>query len=161
MLFSYVHSKARGDLNQFTSYLGDYPFGLIRPNHFSNLRGDVPNRFIAWGLLNLPWKMRVAPIFEYRTGTPYIVLNAARGYVGLPLSDRTRQRTYVSLDERMLRDFRVYRKYTVRLSVSVLNVLNHFNWGDPVANFNSGQFGRITTQAGAPRILQFGIKYDF
>jgi len=28
-------------------------------------------------------------------------------------------------------------------------------------NFNAGTFGRITTQAGAPRILQFGIKYDF
>jgi hypothetical protein len=30
---------------------------------------------------------------------------------------------------------------------------NTFNWGDPVANFNSGQFGPITTQAGAPRII--------
>ena len=42
-----------------------------------------------------------------------------------------------------------------------LNLLNTFNWGDPVINFNSGQFGRITTQAGDPRILQFGVKYSF
>ena len=49
----------------------------------------------------------------------------------------------------------------VELRLESFNVLNHFNWGDPVTNFNSGQFGRITTQAGAPRILQFGIKYDF
>jgi hypothetical protein len=49
----------------------------------------------------------------------------------------------------------------VELRVESFNVLNHFNWGDPVTNFNSGQFGRITTQAGAPRVLQFGIKYDF
>ena len=28
-------------------------------------------------------------------------------------------------------------------------------------NFNAGTFGRITTQAGEPRIIQFGIKYDF
>ena len=28
-------------------------------------------------------------------------------------------------------------------------------------NFASGQFGRITTQAGAPRIMQFGVKYAF
>jgi len=49
------------------------------------------------------------------------------------------------------------------LRVESFNVLNHMNWGDPVANFNSGQFGRITTLAtgSAPRILQFGIKYDF
>ena len=51
----------------------------------------------------------------------------------------------------------------IELRVESFNVLNHFNWGDPVANFNSGQFGRITTLAtgSAPRILQFGIKYDF
>jgi len=51
------------------------------------------------------------------------------------------------------------RRVELRLDVS--NLLNTFNWGDPVTNFNSGQFGRITTQAGAPRILQFGMKYDF
>ena len=49
----------------------------------------------------------------------------------------------------------------VELRLDVSNLLNNFNWGDPVINFNSGAFGRITTQAGAPRILQFGIKYDF
>jgi hypothetical protein len=32
-----------------------------------------------------------------------------------------------------------------------------------VVNFNAGTFGRITTLAvgSAPRIMQFGIKYDF
>jgi hypothetical protein len=49
----------------------------------------------------------------------------------------------------------------VELRIEASNLLNTFNWGDPVTNFNSGAFGRITTQAGAPRILQFGIKYDF
>ena len=41
----------------------------------------------------------------------------------------------------MLRDFRVYRKCTVRLSVSVLNVLNHFNALDVHANTGDPQFG--------------------
>ena len=49
----------------------------------------------------------------------------------------------------------------IELRLESFNVLNHFNWGDPATNFNSGQFGRITTQAGDPRILQFGIKYEF
>jgi hypothetical protein len=49
----------------------------------------------------------------------------------------------------------------VELRLESFNVLNHFNWGDPATNFNSSQFSRITTQAGDPRILQFGIKYDF
>ena len=47
----------------------------------------------------------------------------------------------------------------VELRLRRSNLLNTFNWGDPVINFNSGTFGRITTQSGAPRILQFGVKY--
>jgi Carboxypeptidase regulatory-like domain len=47
------------------------------------------------------------------------------------------------------------------LRLEAFNVFNHFNWGDPVTNFNSSTFGRITTQEGDPRILQFGVKYDF
>jgi len=49
----------------------------------------------------------------------------------------------------------------LELRLESFNLLNHFNWGDPVVNFNAGTFGRITTQAGTPRIIQFGIKYDF
>jgi Carboxypeptidase regulatory-like domain len=49
----------------------------------------------------------------------------------------------------------------MELRLESFNLLNHFNWGNPLTNFNAGTFGRITTQAGAPRIMQFGIKYDF
>jgi hypothetical protein len=40
-------------------------------------------------------------------------------------------------------------------------VFNTFNWGNPATNLNAANFGRITEQAGDPRILQFGFKYDF
>jgi hypothetical protein len=40
-------------------------------------------------------------------------------------------------------------------------VLNNFNWGDPVTNLDAGNFGQINSQAGDPRIMQFGIKYGF
>ena len=49
----------------------------------------------------------------------------------------------------------------LELRFETFNLFNTFNWGNPATNFNSGTFGRITTQAGAPRILQFGVKYDF
>jgi hypothetical protein len=49
----------------------------------------------------------------------------------------------------------------LELRLETFNLFNTFNWGNPVTNFNSGTFGRITSQAGAPRILQFGVKYDF
>jgi hypothetical protein len=43
------------------------------------------------------------------------------------------------------------------LTLSILN----FNWGDPVTNFDAGTFGQILTMAGAPRIMQLGVKYGF
>ena len=33
--------------------------------------------------------------------------------------------------------------------------------GGATSTFGSAQFGRITTQAGAPRIIQLGVKYSF
>jgi len=49
----------------------------------------------------------------------------------------------------------------LEMRFEVFNLFNRFNWGLPVVNVNSGQFGRITTQAGTPRIMQLGIKFDF
>jgi TonB dependent receptor-like, beta-barrel len=49
----------------------------------------------------------------------------------------------------------------LELRVEAFNLFNTFNWGNPTTNFNSGQFGRIESQAGESRIMQFGIKYDF
>jgi hypothetical protein len=56
----------------------------------------------------------------------------------------------------------------IELRLEAFNLTNHFNWGNPtttptsgVATLTSSQFGRITTNAGAQRIMQFGIKYGF
>jgi hypothetical protein len=49
----------------------------------------------------------------------------------------------------------------LELRMEVFNLFNHFNWGNPAANFNQGTFGRITSMAGDPRIMQFGVKYGF
>jgi hypothetical protein len=49
----------------------------------------------------------------------------------------------------------------VELRLETFNLLNTFNWGNPETRQSRGAFGRITSQAGDPRILQFGVKYDF
>jgi hypothetical protein len=46
-------------------------------------------------------------------------------------------------------------------SLEAFNLLKHFNWGLPQANFAAATFGRITSQATPPRIMQFGVKYGF
>jgi hypothetical protein len=49
----------------------------------------------------------------------------------------------------------------VELRFETFNLFNTFNWGNPQDQYTSRFFGRISSQAGSPRILQFGIKYAF
>jgi hypothetical protein len=49
----------------------------------------------------------------------------------------------------------------IELRVESFNLMNHFNWGLPATNLAQSQFGRITTNGGAQRIMQFGVKYGF
>jgi hypothetical protein len=50
---------------------------------------------------------------------------------------------------------------TLELRLEAFNLLNNFNWGNPISNYDSGSFGQINSLGGDPRILQFGIKYGF
>ena len=51
--------------------------------------------------------------------------------------------------------------HSLELRVEVFNLFNNFNWGSPNTNLDAGSFGRVTTQTGDPRIMQFGVKYGF
>jgi len=122
---AYTRSRSQGDLNDFTGFFGNYPLPLIRPNVSSTLSGDMPNRFLAWGTLKLPWGLQILPIVEYRNGLPYAQYNVLGNYVGVPNS--TRFPNFFSTDARVLKDIRVSPKYTLRLSVTGNNLSNHFN----------------------------------
>ncbi|MDR3699945.1 MAG: TonB-dependent receptor [Candidatus Sulfopaludibacter sp.] len=125
LFFSYVNSHARGDLNDFNNYLGSFPIPLIRPNQFSNLAGDIPNRFLAWGTIKLPLRFLISPMLELRNGFPYFITDAAQNYVGVP--NQNRYPLFAALDSRLSKDIQVTPKYAVRLSVSGFNLSNHFN----------------------------------
>jgi len=150
MVFSYVRSRARGDLNDFSSYLGSFPVPVIRPNQFSYLPADLPNRFLAWGIMKLPYGFRIAPVIEYRTGFPYTATDAFQNYVGIPNANRYPD--FLSVDSRFSKDIKVNAKYTLRFSISGFNLTNHFNpeavrtnIADPAYGFMFGQRGRRFT----------------
>ena len=57
---------------------------------------------------------------------------------------------------------------SLEFRVETFNLLNTFNWHAPWetattnhVNFSSGAFGRVISMEGAPRIVQFGVKYGF
>jgi len=150
LFFSYVHSRGRGDLNDFSNYLGTFPIPIIRDNQFGNLPADLPNRLLAWGMVQLPKKFRIAPVVEYRSGFPYFATDAAQNYVGVP--NQSRFPHFFSLDSRISKDIQVNPKYAVRLSVSSFNLTNHFNpealhsnVADPAFGYFFGHRGRRFT----------------
>ena len=68
---------------------------------------------------------------------------------------------FQKIDLSMARVLRLAEQRTLEFRAEVFNVFNTFNWGDPNTTLESPLFGRITTQAGDPRIWQFAVKYGF
>ncbi len=142
-VISYVRSRARGDLNDFNSHFGDFGAPVIRPNQYSNLPFDVPNRLLAWGPFSLPHRVTIAPIFEMRTGFPYSVRDAEQNFIGERNSDRTRFPMFMSLDAEFSKDFQVTKKYGIRLSLRGFNLTNHLNPRNVRANTADPSFGKF------------------
>jgi hypothetical protein len=68
---------------------------------------------------------------------------------------------YWSIDLALARLIALGGSRNIELRLETFNLTNHFNWGLPNVSLDSPVFGRIQTQTGSPRVLQFGIKYAF
>jgi len=155
LFFSYVRSSARGDLNDFSTYLSTFAVPVLRNNQFGNLPTNLPNRFLAWGLVQLPWGFRAGPLIEYRSGLPYAVTDATQNYAGVPYGSRFP--TFFSLDARVSKDFKVTPKYTFRFSVSSFNLTDHFNPGAVHANTADPAYGSFIGQRGRHFTADFDV----
>jgi hypothetical protein len=159
LFLSYTHSRSRGDLNEFNNYLGSYPFPIVRPNQYTNLPGDLPHRFLSWGTVKLPWKVTWFPMAEWRSGTPYFIVNERQNYIGVPNSDRQRFPKFFSFDSRLRKDFKVNDKYSIRVSLSGFNLTNHFNPPSLHNNIADPQFGLFFGQNTRRIRLDFDVLF--
>lgn len=157
LFVSYVHSYARGDLNDFSNFLGSFPMPVLRPNLSGWLPGDLPNRFLAWGTMQVTRSVRVLPVLEYRNGFPYSTLDAAQNYVGTP--DQSRYPHFFALDARVSKDVKVSQKYSVRLSVSGFNLTNHFNPDSLHANVADPLYGVFFGQRQRKYTVDFDVLF--
>jgi hypothetical protein len=108
--------------------VGNFAQPFIRPDVYAVLPDDLPNRFVLWGRVKIPFqKLEILPTTEYRNGFPYTAVDVLQNYVGAPNNSSTRYPNFFSADARLLRDFKVSKKYSVRLSVTGFNLTNHFN----------------------------------
>lgn len=68
--------------------------------------------------------------------------------------------SYMNVDLSLVRNFALHGDVRLQFRAEAFNVFNHPNFGLPVADLNSPNFGRILT-AGPPRLLQFALKLTY
>jgi len=157
--FSYVRSRATGDLNTFDQYFGNFPNPIIRANEFGLLLYDAPNRFLFWGTIGLPWKLEFSPVLEIRNGFPFSRVDNDLNFVG-PRNSAGRLPLFAAWDILIARKFpvRVFkRKVTISTGLRVYNLTAHKNPRDVQQNGFSPNFAQFTNSVGR----QFRGRFEF
>lgn len=142
---SYVRSSGRGESNDFTSLFGFVDAPLLQPGAFARLSTEAPHRLVAWGTVNLPFRMVVSPVAEWRSGFPYSVLNNQYVYSEAPNSRR--------FPAFFAADMVIYKTVTVKkrdadLGIQLFNFTSHRNPRDVYAVTNAPRFGTFTNSVG-------------
>jgi hypothetical protein len=142
---SYTRSRAYGDLNDFNQFFGNDPQAVIQLNQRALLPFDAPNRFLAWGEFQAPWKLTVAPTLDVHTGFPYSVINQSREFVG-PRND-LRYPRFASTDIQVLREIRLplpgKEHLHARVGATVFNIFNRYDPRDVQNNIDSYRFNEF------------------
>ncbi len=104
-------------------------------------------------------RTRAAVIAQYFNTAAFAALPAGQLYGNLG-----RNAIYgpaaVNWNVSAFKDFRLRERFRLEFRTDFFNIFNEVNLGNPNLTLTSPSFGRITS-AGAPRILQFGLKLLF
>jgi hypothetical protein len=61
----------------------------------------------------------------------------------------------------LLKNFYVRERVRIEYRAEFYNLLNRVNFGPPVTDSNSVNFGKVTSQLGNPRQAQMGLRLSF
>ncbi len=141
--FAYVNSHARGDLNSLVQLYVPFEAPVIRPDAYSNLPSDIPNRLITWGRIQTRvWGIQASPLIDWHSGFPYSFVDEYQNYVGTPNSERFPQ--FFSLDLKLGKEFTLpfpwVKKHKLRGALTIFNLTNHSNPRDVYNNVTSPYF---------------------
>jgi Carboxypeptidase regulatory-like domain/TonB dependent receptor-like, beta-barrel len=161
LLASYVRSRARGELNDYNEFFGNFGYPLIRPNQYGPLASDAPNRVLLWSVLGLPYKLQFVPIFDGHTGFPYSQLDQNWNYVG-QRNEAGRFPTFASLDLKVQYPFDFkFRGHRIQFlgGLKVIDVTNHYNPRDVQQYLGSPNYGVFYNSVG--RLWRIDGDFDF
>jgi hypothetical protein len=69
--------------------------------------------------------------------------------------------SFKNIDLALVRQFDLPRSHRIEARIEAFNALNWFIPGNPSTVLSAATFGRITTTASDPRVMQFALKYVF
>ena len=156
--FSYVRQYAYGDIDAASTYLGNYPFPVVRGSLTASLPSEIPNRFLLWGHYAFSHKITVTPHLELRNGFPYQPTNVFQQYLATD-GPQYRFPRYFSLDLRASKDVQVGPKHAVRFSGTLSNLTNHFNPLEVHSNVADSQYGAFFGNYGRRFVLDFDFLF--
>ena len=142
---SYVRAASTGEVNDFASIFQAMDTPLVQPAGRARTANDAPHRVLAWGTFNLPRRVVVSPVGEWRSGFPYSSLNVRHIFEGAP---NTR-----SFPQFMAVDAVVYKTFTVKkrdadVGVQLFNLTSHGNPRDVYPVTSSLRFGQFANSVG-------------
>ncbi len=141
--FSYVRQHARGDVNDASGYIGNFPFPVVHQGLIASLPDEIPNRFLLWGAYALPWKFQLNPHIELRNGFPYQPVNVLQQYLSTGGGSQPRFPRYFSFDVLVSKDFQITKKHAIRISIPMTNLTNHFNPLEAHSNIADPHYGEF------------------
>ena len=178
----YTWSRARGDTDNFR-LTGSFVPGLVdqegdRSYQYGPLNTDVPHLFVANGLYQLPWDIRLGGVVLVRSGLPYTGVAGSDadgdGVNAGQFGDRAagvdrnsfRLPTFTNFDLTVAKAFHAGDRHQIELRLDLFNVFNTTNTiqvntvlGLDPANPRAG-FGSIT-QVASQRQAQISLRYSF
>ena len=157
--FSYVRQYAYGDISDANSYLGNYPFPVVRDGLTASLPSEIPNRFLLWGSYAFPKKITITPHVEFRNGFPCQPTDVYQQYIAATYGPQSRFPRYFSLDLRVSKDIQVDPKHAVRLSGTVRNLTNHFNPLEVHSNIADPQYGNFFGNNDRRAVIDFDVLF--
>ncbi|HEY4380053.1 MAG TPA: hypothetical protein VGN01_06880 [Acidobacteriaceae bacterium] len=159
LYFSYVRQYSRGTMTDVTGYLGTYRYPVVRSLDQASTAGEIPNRFLLWGTIALPYRIRIVPHIEYRDGFAYQPTNALQQYVDLSQGPQPRYPRYFSANARVSKDLNLGTKHAIRLALSGINLTNHSNYLQVHNNMGDPQYGTFFGNYGRHLLVDFDFLF--
>ncbi len=157
---SYVRSKAYGNLNDFNQFFGNNGVAVIEADQQGRLPFDAPNRVLAWGEWQAPFKVTVLPVLDIHTGFPWSTIFETREFAGVRNSERFPR--FASLDLQATRPVALkflHERFKARVGFSVFNILNRFNPRDVQNDVDSARYGALFNGVGRTLRGKFTVEF--